>query len=458
MIAYAEPGTRVRHHLYHPMKYSDPMHCSPRKIRSELFALLLVAQIFVLPAVAAAMSYPPGPRPDRVVLTWTGDPASSQAVTWRTEANSTEAWAEILPATDGPLAGSPVRVSARSASLEPVGAPSSRYHSVGFTGLAADTLYAYRVGGGSTWSEWFQFRTARREVAPFTFLFFGDPQTDIRSQWSRVWRQGWLTAPQAAFAVLTGDLINKGDSDDEWGEWFEAVGWVGATRPLVLAAGSHEYASSETAADGMKKKSLSPHWRPQFSLPRNGPDGLAETCYWFDYQGTRFVVLNALEQQAEQAAWLRQVLSNPRPRWTVLAFHDPIFSGGRNRDNQKYRALWKPVIDELKVDLVLSGHDHVYARSGHDSVPTGYPSDREVVNGTVYVVAVSGPKMYELTAKSWAVRTAANTQTFQTITIDGDELRYTARTATGRPLDAFTLRKRDGARNELIECFPPGKP
>lgn len=439
------------------MKNPVPRPLSSQKIWSELFTLLLVARMFVLPAVAAATSYPPGPRPDRVVLTWTGDPASSQAVTWRTVATGTEAWAEILPATDGPLAGSPVRVSARSASLEPVGAPSSRCHSVEFTGLAADTLYAYRVGDGSTWSEWFQFRTARREVAPFTFLFFGDPQTDIRSQWSRVWRQGWLTSPHAAFAVLTGDLINQGDSDDEWGEWFEAVGWVGATRPLVLAAGSHEYINSAPAA-GKRIKSLSLHWRPQFALPENGPEGLPETCYWFDYQGTRFVVLNALEQQAEQAAWLRQVLSGPRPRWTVLAFHDPIFSGGRNRDNPKYRALWQPVIDELQVDLVLSGHDHVYARSGLDRVPTDYPSDRKIVNGTVYVVAVSGPKMYELTAKSWAGRTAANTQSFQTITIDGDELRYTAQTATGRPFDAFTLRKRTGTRNELIECSPSGAP
>lgn len=436
------------------MNHPDPTTFFPRKIRQEIFALFLVTQILVLPAITLAASYPPGSAPDRIVLTWAGDPASSQAVTWRTEAGSTEAWAEILPATDGPLAGSPVRLSARSTSFEPVGAPSSRCHTVEFAGLAADTLYAYRVGDGKTWSEWFQFRTARREAAPFTFLFFGDPQIDLRSQWSRVWRQGWLTSPHAAFAVLTGDLINRGDSDAEWGEWFEAVGWVGATRPLVLAAGSHEYANSTPVA-GKKIKSLSLHWRPEFALPGNGPEELPETCYWFDYQGTRFVVLNALEHQAEQAAWLRQVLSGPRPRWTVLAFHDPIFSGGRNRDNPKYRALWKPVIDELQVDLVLSGHDHVYARSGLDSVPTGYPADRQVVNGTVYVVAVSGPKLYELTAKSWAVRTAANTQSFQTITIDGDELRYAAHTATGRHFDAFTLRKRSGARNELIEGTAP---
>jgi hypothetical protein len=36
----------------------------------------------------------------------------------------------------------------------------AHHHGVTFTGLRPGTLYAYRVGGGDTWSEWFQFRTA----------------------------------------------------------------------------------------------------------------------------------------------------------------------------------------------------------------------------------------------------------------------------------------------------------
>ena len=34
-----------------------------------------------------------------------------------------------------------------------------------------------------------------------------------------------------------------------------------------------------------------------------------------------------------------------------------IFSGS-DRDNKELRELWKPILDEYKVDLVLSGHDH----------------------------------------------------------------------------------------------------
>jgi hypothetical protein len=53
------------------------------------------------------------------------------------------------------------------------------------------------------------------------------------------------------------------------------------------------------------------------------------------------------------------------------------------------------------------------------------------------------------------VRSAEDTQLFQVITIDGDELRFEARTATNRLYDAFTLKKRPGRPNELLETLPP---
>ena len=76
--------------------------------------------------------------------------------------------------------------------------------------------------------------------------------------------------------------------------------------------------------------------------------------------------------------------------------------------------------------------------------------------GTVYVVSVSGPKMYDLgrPVRVEFRRVAEDTQLFQVITIDGNELRYVARTATSQLYDAFTLRKRDGQPNELIEQVP----
>ena len=123
----------------------------------------------------------------------------------------------------------------------------------------------------------------------------------------------------------------------------------------------------------------------------------------------------------------RKVLEDNPNRWTVMTFHHPVFSPGSDRDNIEIRELWKPLIDEFKVDLVLSGHDHSYARTGQVdtedlvNVPTGYQQAYDPEIGTVYVVSVSGPKMYGITKGNYAKRVAENTQLYQIIHIDDNE-------------------------------------
>ena len=74
--------------------------------------------------------------------------------------------------------------------------------------------------------------------------------------------------------------------------------------------------------------------------------------------------------------------------------------------------------------------------------------------GTVYVNSVAGPKQYSLDRKPEQKRTAEGTQLYQVVSIDGDTLRLEARTALGELYDAFTLKKRPGQANELIEQGP----
>ena len=73
------------------------------------------------------------------------------------------------------------------------------------------------------------------------------------------------------------------------------------------------------------------------------------------------------------------------------------------------------------------------------------------VTGTVYVVSVSGPKQYDVSdSHPLMERLGEDTQLFQIVEIDGDELRFESRTAIGGLYDGFTLRKRPGAPNDLI--------
>jgi 3',5'-cyclic AMP phosphodiesterase CpdA len=184
--------------------------------------------------------------------------------------------------------------------------------------------------------------------------------------------------------------------------------------------------------------------------------GLEETVYWLDYQGVRIVSLNSNELEKEQVPWLERVLENNPNKWTVLTFHHPVYSTAKGRDNPDIRNLWKPLFDKHRVDLVLQGHDHGYGRFGQqlsENVGSG-TNARSPEGGTIYVVSVSGPKMYRVERTPAMRRAAENTQLYQIISIDGDTLRYEARTAAGELYDAFRLEKREGQLNEVIDEIP----
>jgi len=394
----------------------------------------------------------PTPLPDRVVLTWSGDPTTSIDVTWRTDTSTSKPVAEFAPADSlvgnlreggvphsSHVAGSKVEFTSDLGSC--------RMNSVRLEELQPATLYAYRVGDGQHWSEWFQFRTASDSDEPFTFVYFGDAQNVIRSLWSRVIREANQHAPRAAFMLHAGDLINNDNSDAEWGEWFGAGSWLNGMIPVVATPGNHEYDDDDR---------LSRHWRPQFAFPMNGPSGLEETVYWFDYQGARIVSLNSNERIDEQCNWLKSVLSETgRPKWTIVTFHHPVYSASRDRDNPAIRAAWRPILEGYGADLVLQGHDHSYARSGlggPTNVPEGVRGKR---SNTVYVVSVSGPKMYQLQDRWKVSREASGVQLFQVIRVSRERIRYEARLATGEPYDAFTLEKDNDGKATMTEQIPP---
>ncbi len=388
--------------------------------------------------------YGPRLQPDRVVLGWRADPATTMAVNWRTNLDSRIGFVEYTEAEDGP--GFPKRaqrITAVTTRLQGALGP-ALYHCGHVTGLKPKTLYVYRVGDGVHWTEWNQFSTAAAEFAPFEFVYFGDAQNDVKMMWSRVIRQAHREAPRAAFMLHAGDLINRANSDAEWGQWFEAGSHIHRMIPCLATPGNHEY----------DKDRLSVHWLPTFSLPENGLATLKETSYWIDYQGVRLISLNSNEQQKEQVPWLEQVLRSHDKRWTLVTFHHPIYSSAKGRDNTNLRKLWQPLFDRYRVDLVLQGHDHTYARTQKltANVPAGVTHADPA--GTVYVVSVSGPKMYKVSRRPYMARVAEETQLYQVIRVEKHELHYEAHTATGRLYDAFTLRKRPGRTNELLNRIP----
>jgi hypothetical protein len=175
-------------------------------------------------------------------------------------------------------------------------------------------------------------------------------------------------------------------------------------------------------------------------LPENGPEGFNETSYYIDYQGVRFVMINSYDKVNEQSVWLDKVLANNPNRWTIVSFHIPIYSMGKERDSKTTRNAFMPLFDKYGVDLILTGHDHTYARS--KKIFNGSVVD-DKAKGTVYVVSVSGPKMYELNPSygDLMVKMGVNNSLFQVISIDGNIMNYKSYTADGSLYDSFDLSK-----------------
>lgn len=410
-------------------------------------------------AVEKVSRFIPRAEPDRIVLTIAGDPATSMAVTWRTDTTVNESVAQIsrnLPTIH--LADSSVTVTGKYEELAGDGVV-ARFHSVTFTGLSPETSYAYRVGSGTAASEWFTFTTASVSPKPFSFLYFGDSQGN-NSLYSRVLRQAYRSAPDATMMVYAGDLVDGGSGsmlhNDEWGEWHEAAGFIAAEIPVIATPGNHEYFNP---ADRSKRE-LNKYWRAGFTFPANGPEGLEETAYSFDYQGVRFISVNSDEMlrnelyARKQADWVEGLLKDNPCKWTIITFHHPLFSTSARRDNKVVRELLKPLFDRYNVDMVLNGHDHTYARG---MVMADVEENKNGGTGTIYVVSVSGAKQYQQDAKQWWDVGLTYTQTWQVITVDGKELTYKAVDASGTLVDHFVLKKGNNGRKRLKDPVTAGR-
>ncbi|RCR67761.1 purple acid phosphatase family protein [Larkinella punicea] len=425
----------------------------PFTLRSASFLFLF--QSFLTAQAQEHKPYLPSVYPDRLTLGWQDNPETSQSVNWRTDSTITNSVGMIAEADPSPEVATKANTVPATTQAVRLDGTTKLYHTVHFKNLKPATKYNYRVGNGTYWTEWFQFTTASDSPVPFSFIYFGDAQNDIRSLWSRAIRGAYSTMPKAAFMIHAGDLITTSNADWQWGEWFEAGGWINGMVPTLATPGNHEYFK-----DDDEQRKVSRHWRPSFVLPENGPEKLKETAYYIDYQGTRFVSLDSqgalldstvLDQQAD---WLVKVLTNNPNRWTVVTHHHPIYSTKSGRDNQEWRDKMEPLYKKYGVDLVLQGHDHTYGRGLN--MPLG--KSRKYPDGPVYVVSVSGPKMYDIGLQDWMDRAASNTQLYQIVSIDGGKLAYQSFTVTGELYDSFELAKNSKGKNQLTDRSPSLKP
>jgi len=85
--------------------------------------------------------------------------------------------------------------------------------------------------------------------------------------------------------------------------------------------------------------------------------------YSFKNANATFFALDSNYMDPEQVSWLQQQLSGSSSDWKICFFHHPLHSDGQfHGADVDFRDRIAPILEKNGVNVVLSGHDHVYER------------------------------------------------------------------------------------------------
>jgi hypothetical protein len=173
---------------------------------------------------------------------------------------------------------------------------------------------------------------------------------------------------------------------------------------------------------------LGNHDAPENRLyPGFNMDG--ERYYTFSRGNVRFIGLDTNILDAKQLEWLENTLRTSLEQWKVVYFHHAIYSNGaRHGSDVELRIRLEPLFVRYGVNVVFSGHDHLYERL-------------KPQKGVTYFVAGASGKLRK------GVRTSEQTavafdreQSFMVVEIAGGMLSFRAISRTGNVIDSGVIR------------------
>lgn len=276
------------------------------------------------------------------------------------------------------------------------------YNQAVATNLDINKTYYYSYTIDGRWTKTYKIQT--KNPANFQFVFVGDPQ--IGSSYDNIpdgesGKQGqdravcndsfnWNSTLQAAynhvkslsFIVTAGDQIqsrNLKDSEANYKTFDKnEIEYAGYLSPVLLR-------SIPVATTIGNHDSLSGNYSYHFNNP-NSKTGYGATYagadYYFTYGDTIFLMLNTNNTNVEEhEKFIREaVSSNKNVTWRIVAMHQDIFGSGEHSEDENIIALRTallPILRKYDINLVLTGHDHTYARAFIADDDTKY--DAEVV-------------------------------------------------------------------------------
>ena len=340
------------------------------------------------------------------------------------------------------------------------------YNQATLANLEENTKYVYRVVNGDQVSKIYDFTTKDFDGS-YNFIFAGDPQIGASGSASKD-TEGWdktlsdsINKFNPNFILSAGDQVNTASDENQYNGYLEHEELTSV--PQATTIGNHDSSSNA--------------YTQHFNLPNETAKGetAAGTDYWYVYNNTLFMNINTNNTStAEHKAFMKEAIKeNQDVRWKVVVFHHSVYSVASHSVESsilKRREELTPVFDDLGIDVVLMGHDHVYVRS---NMMKGMKVSQETEDltsvtdpeGILYLTAnsASGSKYYDIKTNISTDFVAKMDQSKQrsisNIEVSENSFKvttylYNSNDNQWSTLDEFTINKSVETNNQEITLVP----
>jgi hypothetical protein len=256
-------------------------------------------------------------------------------------------------------------------------------HEIKIIGLVNSTKYFYKIG------------TTSQDLQGDANNFFSTskPPSSTTLSSFRVWVTGdfgvgnanqiavknayknYVGTGIANFWIWLGDNAYGSGTDAEYtANTFNQYPDIFKNTPIYPSIGNHDYANVNYQA-GASLGTNFPYF-DQFTLPSNAEaGGLAsgtEKYYSYNYGDAHFIVLDSYgsfnNNTSPMYLWLQNDLNANTQKFTICYFHHPPYTKGTHNSDSEIESVNMrqniiPLLESKNVDLVLSGHSHVYERT-----------------------------------------------------------------------------------------------
>lgn len=340
------------------------------------------------------------------------------------------------------------------------------YNQATLANLEENTKYVYRVVNGDQVSKIYDFTTKDFDGS-YNFIFAGDPQIGASGSASKD-TEGWdktlsdsINKFNPNFILSAGDQVNTASDENQYSGYLDHEELTSV--PQATTIGNHDSSSNA--------------YTQHFNLPNETAKGetAAGTDYWYVYNNTLFMNINTNNTStAEHKAFMKEAIKeNQDVRWKVVVFHHSVYSVASHSVESsilKRREELTPVFDDLDIDVVLMGHDHVYVRS---NMMKGMKVSQETKDltsvtdpeGILYLTAnsASGSKYYDIKTNISTDFVAKMDQSKQrsisNIEVSENSFKvttylYNSNDNQWSTLDEFTINKSVETNNQEITLVP----